>query len=961
MRGSAVVTAATALLLLLPACCALSATEQLVLADVYNSTLGSGWVNNTGWGGAALSCSAFGVACSPSGALTGLFLSGNGLAGTFPQSLCSAPALATLDVRLNMIQGLLPTLTGAWRLLTLLPSPRSDACQPALAGCSALTAALLGDNLFRGTIPAALGLPPLTSLDLSGLFIHGDVPPSFAVNASRWGSSGLVLARSLLNGATLPPALCPLVCTFVQAFTCPSGVATACPAQAANFSCALQQCIYNACPLPALPDSALASVSRSCATPSLAASCSTCLTTLVLYFEQAGVTRGEDVVGCIQLYAPVFIVEGASVNALQLLTQCGNSVPGSIASVQCPTVLPAAQLQEIAAGCSSLNQVCTTCGLASVNAFEQVGLFSASDPLVYQFLLAYSCSSKLAVQLYSAGFPVSVFFAAQGCAGALQVPLAITAVLVLSGVSTLTFAGAPVIAALAVALGADVQTVMIVDAVDTSRGLNVTFKIFPNTTSEQQVILTSMANPAAARAMVSVLLANGAPAAAVSFSLVSALGPAPGPTATAAPPAVRLSSGAIAGVVVGVVVGAGVGAYLVFTVGRRSGGCPDGKWSLFGSLRSTSSDTKSGSQSDTASTGSQRAMSAGGSMDAGWTSSSADVKGDTKSLLKVEASELQLDAICGMGFMGTVYSASWRGVPVAVKVFKADVTVALGLQSMPTADLPGSIAIVTDKGGFTGSHTSSFLSELEMLSSVRHPNILACYAFVVGPPAMLVVELGTAGSLKDLLARTTLAELPWRRRLELCAGVAAGVEFLHSLTPQLIHGDLKSANIVLDGLLVPKIADFGLSFLATGAATRIGKGTPAYCAPEVARGEPIANEPAIDVYGLGCILNDVAHVNTDDDAPRRLRAEGLPSGDKALTEVGTLETRARLFDGDAKAIHIMVSREAANYEPEVARRVPASIRAIILAMLATQPDARPSAGAVRKQMLAASQGPLQGG
>ena len=73
-----------------------------------------------------------------------------------------------------------------------------------------MTAALLGDNLFRGTIPAALGAPPLTRLDLSGLFISGNVPPSFAVNASRWGANGLVLSRSLLNGSSLPPALCPV-------------------------------------------------------------------------------------------------------------------------------------------------------------------------------------------------------------------------------------------------------------------------------------------------------------------------------------------------------------------------------------------------------------------------------------------------------------------------------------------------------------------------------------------------------------------------------------------------------------------------------------------------------------------------------------------------------------------------------------------------------------------------------
>lgn len=331
---------------------------------------------------------------------------------------------------------------------------------------------------------------------------------------------------------------------------------------------------------------------------------------------------------------------------------------------------------------------------------------------------------------------------------------------------------------------------------------------------------------------------------------------------------------------------------------------------------------------------------------------SLEPKGIGKALLKVDASELQLGTVCGTGFMGTVYSAVWRGAPVAVKVFKDDLARTLGLQNL--SSMPDGISILSDKS--LSSNTSSFFSELEMLSSVRHPNILACFAFVVGPPAMLVVELGTAGSLKDLLARTSLVELPWRRRLELAAGVAAGVEFLHSLTPQLIHGDLKSANIVLDGLLVPKIADFGLSFLATGATTRIGKGTPAYCAPEVARALPITNEPAIDVYGLGCILHDVAHINTDNDAPRRLRAEGVASGDQALTDVATLETRQRLWEGNSKAIQILVSREAADYQPVFASRVPPSIRSIIQATLATQPDMRPSAAWVRTQLLALTRG-----
>ena len=668
-------------LALLPCLAALSATEQLVLADVFSSTLGpSSWVNTTGWTGATVSCSAFGVRCSPAGSLTGLQLANNGLAGVFPQSLCNAPSLASLDVRQGLLSGPLPTLTGArpaaLRCASL--SHRSDALHPTTRpGCSSLTAALLGVNLFRGTIPPALGSAgtPLTRLDLTGLFISGAIPPSLAVNASRWGSSGLVLGRSLLNGSSLPTALCPvrspgahahrrmltspspslqLVCTWADAFTCPSGIAAVCPAQAANISCALQQCVYNTCPLPALPDSALASISRSCATPSLAISCSVCLPSLVLYFQQAGVTQGLDVVGCIRLYAPALLAMGASLSALQLLTQCDVTVPGFISAVQCPTAVPAPLLQEIGVGCSNLNQACTACGAAAVRVFQEMGVFSPADPIARQYLLAFSCTSKLAVQLYSNGIPPAVFFAAQGCAGDLQVPLTVTATLLLAGVSTLTFSGSPVINGLAAALGADSRWVVLADAFDSaSGGLNVTFKIYPNSTAEQAAVLLRLGSPAAASAaMLSVLQAQGAPAAAVSFALVSALGPGPGAAATAAAPGeARMSAGAIAGIVVGIV-GAALGACILFTFGRRSiiSGVEKGKFSLFGSLRSTSSDTKSGSHTDTA-------------------SSSSDDKAFAWSAVVSAADEVQLGELIGSGGSGRVYEALWRGSKVAVKLF----------------------------------------------------------------------------------------------------------------------------------------------------------------------------------------------------------------------------------------------------------------------------------------------------
>jgi serine/threonine protein kinase len=51
--------------------------------------------------------------------------------------------------------------------------------------------------------------------------------------------------------------------------------------------------------------------------------------------------------------------------------------------------------------------------------------------------------------------------------------------------------------------------------------------------------------------------------------------------------------------------------------------------------------------------------------------------------------------------------------------------------------------------------------------------------------------------------------LNWRERYQIIKGITGGLLFLHEM--RIIHLDLKPANILLDGHMVPKIADFGLS------------------------------------------------------------------------------------------------------------------------------------------------------
>lgn len=61
---------------------------------------------------------------------------------------------------------------------------------------------------------------------------------------------------------------------------------------------------------------------------------------------------------------------------------------------------------------------------------------------------------------------------------------------------------------------------------------------------------------------------------------------------------------------------------------------------------------------------------------------------------------------------------------------------------------------------------------------------------------MIVLEYMQHGSLHDLLANTTLKLDEYL--LPLICDISQGMRFLHAATPQVVHGDLKSHNVLVD-------------------------------------------------------------------------------------------------------------------------------------------------------------------
>lgn len=132
---------------------------------------------------------------------------------------------------------------------------------------------------------------------------------------------------------------------------------------------------------------------------------------------------------------------------------------------------------------------------------------------------------------------------------------------------------------------------------------------------------------------------------------------------------------------------------------------------------------------------------------------------------------------------------------------------------------------------------SEFNAEVQTLSSIRHVNVVKLYCSITSEDSsLLVYEYLPNGSLWDQLHACKKLSLDWETRYEVALGAAKGLEYLHhGCDRPIIHRDVKSSNILLDEILKPRIADFGLAKIVQSNSirdsTHVIAGTHGYIAP----------------------------------------------------------------------------------------------------------------------------------
>ncbi|KAK4429446.1 Serine/threonine-protein kinase STY46 [Sesamum alatum] len=198
---------------------------------------------------------------------------------------------------------------------------------------------------------------------------------------------------------------------------------------------------------------------------------------------------------------------------------------------------------------------------------------------------------------------------------------------------------------------------------------------------------------------------------------------------------------------------------------------------------------------------------------------------DGNDVWEIDANLLTFQYKIAAGSNGDLYRGLFRSQDVAIKIFKTEC--------------------------LNGDLQREFAQEVYILRKVRHKNVVQFIGACTRPPLLCIVtEFMSGGSVYDFLHKQKgFFKLP--AILKVAIDVSKGMSYLHQ--NNIIHRDLKAANLLMDENEVVKIADFGVARVQLQSGVMTAEtGTYRWMAPEVIEHKPYNHKA--DVFSFGIVL-----------------------------------------------------------------------------------------------------------